>query len=538
MRLTGCDNRVWVVRLPSGLMGLIVVMLTMRMAGRFLGRDIGLLAGLVLATSFEFYSYACLAEDDIYLGALVAGAAALFCSTGVPPVPCTSPHGRDARAATFRWFDLFTLRSPAILGFFVVLGLTNLTKGPLLGLVILGSPVGVFLIWESVSTRSRQPILRFTWLWGWLVMIAMTIAWPMWAYHNYPDVVDNWKYDYLGRVSGTYSDINEAWYYYLPTIAISLLPWTPACLVGVLATARQALVREQGKRSSFDVQVSWFLRFIWCWAIIPLLVLSIPKGKHHHYLIPLIAPWAILGAIGVREIGRFLFKNPKPAGWRSPLLGMLVVGLPGAMAIVALHGRIPEPIAVTIALGIFWMAVVGCFLFAIRHRRGRLLMGTCVVALLVGFSWTQTMIAGGTDHTPDDTAFLLRASREVPASLPLLINAKLGPAGNLDFFRCQFYSRKDARLLHNLSFLRDDQLTSRVVYVITRARDEAKLKQLGGVALIDQSPLSHDMPRPEGRLSLFRLSFDPNLVRYTLPVHITSLQAMERADGPWCGPRM
>jgi len=75
----------------------------------------------------------------------------------------------------------------------VALGLTSLAKGPLVGAMQVGSAIGVFLLlsWE------RQRILRYTWLWGWLLFVAVTMALPILAYWNYPSVWDNWIYDYL-----------------------------------------------------------------------------------------------------------------------------------------------------------------------------------------------------------------------------------------------------------------------------------------------------------------------------------------------------
>jgi hypothetical protein len=158
---------------------------------------------------------------------------------------------------------------------------------------------------------------------------------------------------------------------------------------------------------------------------------------------------------------------------------------------------------------------------------------------LAGYCLGSTFLAARTDHTIDDTAFLQRAAGEEEKNIPLFINAKLGDVGNLDFFRIQFYSRADAKLLHNLSYLRDQNITAARVYVITRARDEAKLRQLGTVIVVDQSIKSHEIPGPQGRFTLFELTFDPNLLRYPAPTNITNMQAMERdASGPWCGPPM
>jgi hypothetical protein len=148
--------------------------------------------------------------------------------------------------------------------------------------------------------------------------------------------------------------------------------------------------------------------------------------------------------------------------------------------------------------------------------------------------------AARTDHTLDDTAFLIRCRDEVPANAKLFIDGKPGPPGNLDFFRMQFYSRPDAVLLHNLSFLRADNITAPVVYVIARQDDQRLLAQLGSVARIDSSLKSHegDQPHssPVGNFTLYRLTFFADLKRYPIPPHITSMQAMERAPGPWCGP--
>jgi len=159
------------------------------------------------------------------------------------------------------------------------------------------------------------------------------------------------------------------------------------------------------------------------------------------------------------------------------------------------------------------------------------------------FEYPSAGVASKELHIPvDDTAFLIRCRNEVPENVPLFIDAKLGPPGNLDFFRMQFYSRPDAVLLHNLSFLRDENITAPVVCLLARQRDERLLKQMGTIEQMDQSPKSHEMGEEHkvffGRFTLYRLTFDPHLQRYPVPEKITSLQAMERAPGPWCGPRI
>src|SRR5690242_14727715 len=80
--------------------------------------------------------------------------------------------------------------------FYLLLGLTNLAKGPLVGALPIVGTVAVYLLWNRDGRRIRH----YAWLWGWLLFFALTLAWPWWAWRHYPDVVDNWRFDYLGQV--------------------------------------------------------------------------------------------------------------------------------------------------------------------------------------------------------------------------------------------------------------------------------------------------------------------------------------------------
>ena len=552
MVVTGHADRVWVVRLPSAAMGTLTVLLTVWMAGRLFGRTVGVVGGLVLATSYEFYLYACSAEDDVYLAALVAVAMALFVrrefaaggsharSDGGPAAgpagagPPAGPGANGARRRSTR--SVFWGNRPwDVWAFFVVVGLTNLTKGPLLGVAFVGSAVGAYAAWDGLAARRWATFARHTWLWGWLLLVGLTAAWPAWAVHRVPGVVDNWRYDYLGRVSGAYTDINQPWYYYAPTWAAALLPWTPACVVGLMASAAAAT------RGRVVVGSAW--RFVWCWAFVPLLLLSVPRGKHHHYLVPLVAPSAVLAAAGVVEVGRWLLRRRGRRWFGNPWLAGAVLGLP-ALAVAAVAGRRSAVPPSTVAvLPVAWTLFAFAFAWSVRRGSGAGALAALLAFLGVASSWAMTVAAAGTDHTVADTAFLARVRTEVPAGVPLFIDAKLGPVGNLDFFRVQFYSRPDAVLLHNLSYLRDDRLTAPTVYVIARGPAADPLRTLGTVDRVDASPDSHESTVGRvryGNFTLFRLTFDPHLRRYPAPAVVTPLQAMERAEstapGPYCGP--
>jgi len=493
-------DSVWVVRLPAALCGLLVVLLTASIAARWYGRWIGLCSGLVLATCYEFYSYSSLAEDDIFLAALVMIAMAHIVRTEFP-----------SHAILKRSTSLLGPRPWSTIFFFIVLGLTNLAKGPLVGATVVIAVLATFLLW----TADFQRIRHYLWLWGWLIFAALTVAWPLLVYRRYPEILDLWRFDYAGATR--YHE--PIWYYPIQLLG-ALAPWTLFAPLGFWLTRKQALHAKNSPE-----------RFLWCWAIIPIIVLSIPHRKHHHYLVPSLAPWAILCAIALRHTIHWLFQRPtRPL---HPALALLFLGLPGAAALLIVHARIPGPFWAIILLAIVWLICIGASFSGFWRKDSRLVLAGIIFGIFTVCCWGQSALP---DQTTQDTLFLKRADAIVPRDRTLFVNGDL--KGELDFFRNSFYLRPQASLLHNLTFLRDQRITSPEVYVITRASDAEKLATLGQCDIILQSTKTRRERTPADRFTLLHLRFHPDLRRYSAPdpATISALQAYGQKDGPFCGP--
>ena len=499
-----CD-RIWIVRFGSVLMGCATVLLAAYLATRWFGRGVGLAAGLLLATAYEFYRYSTLAEEDIYLAFIVTLAMTLFAQAEF--------FGNSERLSPIGW------RSWPVVGFFVAVGLSNWIKSPLLGPAMVLPAVGVFLV-SLCSTRlasepaKRGALLRWCWLWGWLILIGLALAWPRYVYHRYPSVLENWRFDYTQT-----TQYDQPWWYYAWTILWVIAPWTPGALVGLWKVSGPAK------------------RFLWCWAIVPVIVLSLSHRKGHHYLVPVLAPWCILAAVGFVHIGRWLISTPM---WgRRSALGLLAVGLPGAAAIWLLHKKIPAPpFSVAAVLIPIWLIGVGVFYYGLKIKRPALMLASCIAGICLAYCWQQTFLA---DENGQDTAFLLHVPGKIPDHEPLFIDAatsRQGKTGELDFFRSAFYLPAQARLLHNLTFLRDQTIHEARVCVVARAHDFDELSKLGKVRPLDQSLHTRRETSAGDRLALFELQFKPDLQRYPAPSadEITVMQAMGRAKGPYCGP--
>ncbi|NOS67688.1 MAG: phospholipid carrier-dependent glycosyltransferase, partial [Candidatus Peribacteraceae bacterium] len=147
-----CDQE-WHIRIGPAFAGLLTVLLTVWLAGRLFGRGVGILSGLVLATMYNFVRYSTLAEADIFLTPIIAGVLCVFAYTELlrtPPASEALAKEQQNPSLTLQALTRMLLgpRPWCVLAFFVLLGLTNLVKGLIFGMVIALAPIAVYHLWN------------------------------------------------------------------------------------------------------------------------------------------------------------------------------------------------------------------------------------------------------------------------------------------------------------------------------------------------------------------------------------------------------
>lgn len=496
----------WLVRLAPMTMSTAVVLMIAWLAGRWYGRVFGLLSGLMLATSFQFTRYAWLAEEDTILCAVITATLVLFMKMETLDVE------PSRRLSFFGW------RSWTLLAFFVCLGLTNMAKGLIFGPLMAGVPITLFLLLHWRWERLR----RYLWLWGWLAAAAAGGLWPAYVYWKYPDVLEMWIYDYGGRLYDGY--IGEPWWYYFGVWTWALLPWTPAAAAGLVQAARRAW--------QADAQPE---RFLLCWGVGALLFFSIPDGKHHHYLIHVLPPWGVLSALGLKV----LYQQ-----WQSwaPRLGSagrrvawatVLVSVPGGLAIHFFRDRIPGPVWLPLVLMAGLTAVSAVLFWAMNTRHARAGAAAAFVVLAVLYLVGHVYVGQYVDHGREDWAFLQEVRQSMPTPVPLYVNAELRCC--LEVNRVLFALKDGVKVVHNLSFLLDDQLSDERIWLITTAGDEGRLSRIGQTRVLKQSARSRRELSPADRLTLFEVTLSPQRPRYPNDVVITQQQIKHRKPGPFLG---
>lgn len=494
-------NTDWAYRIAPIIAGLIGVLLTGWIGAMAFGRAIGIMAGCILATTFEYFMYAKAPESDIFLATVVIAALAMFIRAEL-----RAPQSEDVRFWGKRYWP--------VLGFFILLGMTNLTKGLIFGTLHVLAPVTGFLIVSWSLQRWR----RYIWLWGWLAFLIVGGAWALAAYTRMPDIMDLWHSDYIGRLKeGAY---RQPWWYYLANLPGAIAPWSVLAFVGLWIT-------RPNRRATTDVRHSDANRLLWCWAVLPIALFSFADGKHHHYMLPCIPAWSLLAALGAQRLwSRFQLL---PSWCRKPIVvGAITAAVLTPVVILFAH-KIPGPDWKTpaiIAAGSIGVTVVW---WAWSQSSGRIAFAVTAI-FAMGMQWAiYSADHYYLDKYREDMEFVRSANDMVPANAPYFVINDVNPLYASWFIH---YSHGRMTLLHNESFLQDDRITSPEIYVIARGKDQETISRYGTADVILQSTRTRGEFAPSDRFTLFRLRFRDDLVRKPGNIHISPMQATGRAPGP------
>jgi 4-amino-4-deoxy-L-arabinose transferase len=317
------------IRLPSALAAIGAGLFLFVFARRFARARAGLIASGVYLTSFGVLAVGTMALLDSMFTLFVT------LTLGAYGLALASVESKHRHA----WLALSGLAC----------GLAFLTKG-FLALAIPALVAGAFLVWER---RWRE-----MWTTAWLpIVVAVVTALP-WSIAVALKEPDFWHYffwvEHVGRFLSEDAQHASPWWYYLALAPLVTFPWivlVPRAGAGLRAGAG-------GRAGSIDASV---VRYLICWAVLPFVFFSASSGKLVTYILPCVAPVALLIGFGLDRAatteGRLNFKVSAPflAATLAVVLVLLVAGQHGAFG-EPLYG--PDD-------GLNYAAVVATFALAV-----------------------------------------------------------------------------------------------------------------------------------------------------------------------------
>ena len=455
----------WVVRLPSVGAGVVLVLLVAMVVGNWLGEKAGLVAGLIQCTSWYMVTYARLAEADMLLACVVVATIVVFIH--LQGIGLAQPNDRSRLLAVLFW---------------VLIGLTNLCKGPLFGAAMVLTPCLAWLLWRRESSAWKR-------MWsptGLVLGILIAVAWPALVLMKEPSALDLWLYHTVGRATGATS-YSRPWWYYLSMIPMQLLPWTPITLIGAVPS----LKRMWREADSAD-------RFTWLWALVPIFLLSLARGKGHHYLLSCLPGFTLVTTLGLLEIGQRIREHDRYAVALARIA--IFVLAPGVLMGGLVAGfKLTNFRADAWILGVVaFLGIVLAGVFALRRQPSRvfavllLTLVLCVVQVHVHLLPTR-------DTLRHDRQFLTTLQEHLPPR-PLII-----ATGGEEIVRHIFYVQVPLIGVWNPEDIGKHLGEEKVFFVVARLRHLGLLKRFGTVSVVSQSKYTRDERSPQDRYTLFRV---------------------------------
>jgi 4-amino-4-deoxy-L-arabinose transferase-like glycosyltransferase len=259
------------VRLPGKLAAVSMVLLAVAFAGRRWGARTGLLAGLILATSFLLVALGRIALIDPMLSAALGAATFSFAAFA------EGDEAGEARRAR-----------RALYGFHAACAAAVLLKG-LVGIVL---PGGAIVVWTLVTGRWRAlgrvfspgPLLLF---------FVLAVPWHAAMALRHPDFLQFYVvHEHFQRFATTaHRRVGPAGAF-IPVLVAGFLPWTG--FFGRFREAWPGFSRGAWRERSTEA-------FLWIWALLVFAFFSASKSKLIPYVLPIWPALSVLLALGIER---------------------------------------------------------------------------------------------------------------------------------------------------------------------------------------------------------------------------------------------
>jgi len=266
-----------IARVPSAFFAFAGVLTIFFLANSLFGPRVGLISGIILATSEEYIRVAHWVLVDSLLTFFVTCAMGLF---------ITGYLSENYRKRLLCYLLLYV---SCTLAFF--------TKG-FIGIVIPGLGILVFLI---VEKNLKEIIKMQLWL-GILIFVIMAFPWFIALWHQGgPEYLNAFllqnhlqrflPLSMVGNITGGFYGHRHPFYYYLAEFPAGFSPWS-ILLIPVLYHAFSKTGKFQGLPEKGRI-------FLKCWFLTGIIFLSVAATKRTLYLLPLFAPLVMLTALYV-----------------------------------------------------------------------------------------------------------------------------------------------------------------------------------------------------------------------------------------------
>jgi 4-amino-4-deoxy-L-arabinose transferase-like glycosyltransferase len=248
--------------------------------------------------------------------------------------------------------------------FYAFIALGMLAKGPVAPFLALV----VILVYSGVI-REFTPVWKTLWPPGILLFCALALPWYVAVQIRNPEFFREFIVQHnLERFSTNLYHHTEAVWYYLPVMALALVPWIVFVIAALVEAVRALGSQRQAPDANAPDYESQFRLFAACWLIVPLIFFSLSRSKLPGYILPALPAGGLLLADYLRK--HQLKQSAEPVAKWVALLHALVAAapiVPGLLiAYLITQHRLPAGRPTIVALAVAFFLCAGIALTLVR----------------------------------------------------------------------------------------------------------------------------------------------------------------------------
>jgi 4-amino-4-deoxy-L-arabinose transferase-like glycosyltransferase len=346
----------WAARLPSAVDATLLVLAVFFFLKRFMA-GFELDGALITGSSAGIIGYARAASMDMALAAAFA--------IGMLGWWAWRESGREFYLAVFYGF----------------MALGMLAKGPVAPFL-----AAVVIVLYAATIRELRIILKTLWLPGILLFCVIALPWYFAVQMRNPEFFYEFILEHnLGRFSRNLYHHAEPFWFYLPVMALALVPWTIFVIAAFVQCVRSSwAARTTGGAAKHDFDHNVGI-FACCWLIVPVMFFSISQSKLPGYILPALPAGALLLTDYLRQYLKQTEAKPV-AMWLAVLHALLAAApiVPALLiAYLITQHRFASGQPMLVALAVAFVLSAGIALTLVRQTGLRMLRFVTLIPVVL-----------------------------------------------------------------------------------------------------------------------------------------------------------
>jgi len=302
--------------------------------------------------------------------------------------------------------------------FYACMALGMLAKGP-----VAPALAGVTIVLFALAVGEFRLVLRTLWLPGIFLFCAIALPWYVAVQVRNPQFFREFILQHnLARFSSDLYHHRQPFWYYVPVMALALVPWTVFVIAAFVESLRIWWAKRKSGSVAADLEVQFGL-FACCWLVVPVAFFSISQSKLPGYILPALPAGAVLLADYLRR--HLAQEEARTVSKALAILHAVVAAAPIVPALLIAYliteHRLPGGQPMMIALAIAFALCAGIAMTLVSRLRLRMLRFVTLIPVVLSVAAALKYGAAAMDHTLSARPLAIEIASIETRQLPLAV---------------------------------------------------------------------------------------------------------------------